>query len=104
MITCISPRSLFIMKGLELARELKDDYSICSMANYLACALVLGGRLPFTLGEVRALRTEADKAYKRVKKYFSKLSLETLQQQIADRVWGMDSINNRLITLQSLKI
>ena len=76
-------------QGLRLARELKDDYSIGSMANYSAYALLLGGRIPYTLGEIKALRAEADNAFKRAKKYISKQALACSQYQIVDRVRGV---------------
>ena len=69
-----------------MARELKDDYSICSMANLTALALLLGGRLPYTLGELKALRAEADEAYKRAKKYISKVALTDARQTVANVV------------------
>ena len=73
-------------QGLRLARELKDDYSISSMACYLASALLLGGRLPYTLGELKTLRAEADEAYKRANKYISKVVLTMARQQVMNSV------------------
>lgn len=69
-----------------MAHELKDDYSISSLANYLALALMYGGRLPYTLGEIKALRTEADEAFKKAKKYISKLVLTMPRQQAVNAV------------------
>ena len=56
------------------------------MANYSASALCLGGRLPCTLREVKALRTEADDASKRAKKYISKENVAKVRMQIVDAV------------------
>ena len=81
-------------QGLRLARDLKDDYSICSMANCLARALIFGGRLPFTLGEIKALKTEAEKAFKRAKKYISELVLSCFQQELVDEVGGVGSFTS----------
>ena len=79
-------------QGLRLARELKDDYSVFSIANYLACALIFGGRLPFSWGEIKALSTEACEASRRAKKYITKLVLASYQQQIVDEVRDGGSI------------
>ena len=49
---------------------------------------MLGGRLPFTLGEVKALRTEADEAYKRAKRYMDKLVLMLARQYDVDHSCG----------------
>ena len=65
------------------------------MANHSAHTLMLGGRLPYTLGEIKALRAEADEALKRAKKYISKMALADVSvvQQTLDTVWGMDCDN-----------
>ena len=60
------------------------------MANYSACALIFGGRLPFTLAEIKALRSEAGESFKKAKKYIPKLVLIlSYQQQIVDGVRGL---------------
>ena len=64
------------------------------MANTVAYVLILGGRLPYTLEEVKARRMEAHEAFQRAKKYISKLTLESYEQQIVDGVRGMDCYSN----------
>ena len=78
-------------QGLQLARDLKDDYCVYSMAICKACALIFGGRLPYTLGEVKALRIEAVEASKRTKKYLSKIIRTLPQQHILDTVMVIPS-------------
>ena len=57
-----------------------------SLAYCKACALILGGRIPYNLGEVKALRMEAYEASKRAKKYMSRMILTNYQQQVVDGV------------------
>ena len=59
------------------------------MAICKACALIFGGHLPFTLGEVKALKIEAGEASKRAKKYISKIQRTLPEQQFVDGVRRM---------------
>lgn len=86
-------RICYRSQGLRLARKLKDDYCTCSMANNSACALMLGGRLPHTLGELKTLRAEADEAHKRAKKYMSKIVL------MIARGTAMDAVSEKVVRI-----
>lgn len=64
------------------------------MANYVACTLILGGRLPYTLREVKNLTAEADEASRRAKKYVSKRILVNYQRQVVDEVRATKAYSN----------
>ena len=63
---------IHLPQGLRLARDLRDDFSVLHLANYLAYTLAFGGKIPFTLDDIGTLLNEADKACKLAKRYMGK--------------------------------
>jgi hypothetical protein len=82
-------------QGLEVAKELGDDFSISQLAYMLAYTTLAGGDLAvrsYTWGEVKALRNEGKASYRKAKLYMLKYSFRPALQfsDTVDEVWQIN--------------